>query len=181
MVNAISASAGTGESTLYNGGVNSLHRLLTCLVLCSLLAACEPWPEPPPATAGAANSVLGGKIAELARAQVGAPYLYGGHTPRGFDCSGLVYYVYGQAGMSVPRTTEGQFDRLPRVAREDLQPGDLVFFRSDSGSLLHVGIYIGGNTFVHAPETGKPVSGARFDSEYWSAHYLGAGRPPAPH
>ena len=145
-----------------------------------LLAACEPWPEPAPAAkADAVSGLLGAKAVDLARAQVGAPYLYGGHTPKGFDCSGLVYYVYGQEGVKLPRTAQAQMDTLPRVERQDLQPGDLVFFRS--GGLVHVGIYIGDETFVHAPETGKPVSGARLDSDYWSAHYLGAARPPAPH
>ena len=160
--------------------MDSPHRFIVCFLLCSALAACEPWPEPTAAaSADTASSLLGAKVVALARAQVGAPYLYGGHTPKGFDCSGLAYYVYGQAGVSLPRTAESQFDRLPRVQRQDLQPGDLVFFQS--GGLMHVGIYIGDETFVHAPETGKPVSGARLDSDYWSERYVGAARPPARH
>ena len=158
--------------------MSPLYRLIPCVLFCSLLAGCEPWPEPPAATsADTASNLLGAKVVNLVRAQVGAPYLYGGHSPKGFDCSGLVYYVYGQAGVSLPRTAESQFDRLPRVAREDLQPGDLVFFQM--GGLMHVGIYVGDETFVHAPETGKPVSGARLDSDYWSERYLGAARPPS--
>ena len=160
--------------------MNPLYRFAPCLLLCSLLAACEPWPEPAPAaSADTASSLLGAKVVTLARAQVGAPYLYGGHSPKGFDCSGLVYYVYGQAGVSVPRTAEGQFGRLPRVQRQDLQPGDLVFFQI--AGLLHVGIYTGDETFIHAPETGKPVSAARLDSEYWSERYVGATRPTVQH
>ncbi len=180
MASGASASARTIERHLYNGGVNSLYRSCSCLLLCSLLAACEPWPEPAPAAgADTVSNLLGAKVVTLARAQVGAPYLYGGHSPKGFDCSGLVFYVYGKAGVSLPRTAEEQFGRLPRVQRQDLQPGDLVFFQI--AGLLHVGIYIGDGTFIHAPETGKPVSGARLDNEYWSERYLGAARPPAQH
>jgi murein DD-endopeptidase len=120
---------------------------------------------------------VGGKVVKLVQQQVGAPYLYGGDTPRGFDCSGLVEYVYSQTGIRLPRTAEGQFNRTPRVARDALQPGDILFFSSDSGNLMHVGIYIGSHWFVHAPESGKPVSSARLDSDYWKGHYLGAGRP----
>lgn len=145
-----------------------------------MLTACEPWPEPPAAApVDAGSSLLGAKIVDLARIQVGAPYLYGGHSPKGFDCSGLVYYVYGKAGVSVPRTAELQFDGLPRVGRQDLQPGDLVFFQM--AGLMHVGIYIGSETFIHAPETGKPVSDARLDSDFWSERYLGAARPLVRH
>jgi cell wall-associated NlpC family hydrolase len=131
----------------------------------------------PTSLAMASQTLIGGKVAKLAEAQVGIPYLYGGDTPKGFDCSGLVYYVYTQAGIWVPRSAEQQFDRGPQVSRKALQAGDLVFFRSDSGNLMHVGIYIGSGWFVHAPESGKPVAGARLDSAYWTQRYLGAARP----
>lgn len=160
--------------------MNSLYRFCSAFLLCSVLAACEPWPEPAPAAgADATSTLLGAKIVTLVRAQVGAPYLYGGNSPKGFDCSGLAYYVYGQTGVSVPRTAEAQLDWLPRVQRQDLQPGDLVFFQM--AGLVHVGIYIGDETFVHAPETGKPVSIARLDSDYWSERYIGAARPAVRH
>lgn len=123
------------------------------------------------------ESSIGQKVAKLVEQQVGAPYLYGGDTPMGFDCSGLVYYVYAEAGVVLPRTAEGQYNATPRVARDRLEPGDILFFSSDSGTLMHEGIYIGSRWFVHAPETGKTVSSARLDSAYWRAHYLGAGRP----
>lgn len=148
-----------------------------CLTLLSL-AGCAQWPEPGEASQPTqVQSKLGQKIAELAEQQMGVPYLYGGDTPKGFDCSGLVEYVYGQAGVKLPRTAEAQYNATPRVARDALEPGDIVFFNSDSGSLMHVGIYVGSHWFVHAPEAGKPVSGARLDSAYWYGHYLGAGRP----
>lgn len=146
-----------------------------------LLVACAEWPEPPaaaPPPSVEPGPNAGQKAVLLAEQEVGAPYAYGGHTPQGFDCSGLVYYVYGKVGISVPRTAEQQFDRLPRVERDALMPGDLVFFRSEaSPNLMHVGIYIGSGWFVHASETGKPVSSARLDAGYWADRYLGAARP----
>jgi len=131
----------------------------------------------PASLATVSQTLIGDKVAKLTEAQVGMPYLYGGDTPKGFDCSGLVYYVYMQAGIHVPRTAEQQFNHGPQVPRRALQAGDLVFFRSDSGNLMHVGIYVGSSWFVHAPESGKPVTGARLDSTYWTARYLGAVRP----
>jgi cell wall-associated NlpC family hydrolase len=134
-------------------------------------------------SAGTAPAVLGrggvgNTIAKLAEQQLGVPYVYGGHTPQGFDCSGLAYYVYLQAGIAIPRTAEAQFARLPRIEGSDLEPGDLVFFRSESSpSGLHVGIYVGSHWFVHASESGKPVAGARLDADYWTGRYLGAARP----
>lgn len=153
--------------------------LYGCLCLTLLtLTGCAQWPEPGEASQPTpVQSKLGQKVAELAEQQMGVPYLYGGDTPDGFDCSGLVQYVYGQAGVKLPRTAEAQYNDTPRVARDALEPGDIVFFRSDSGSLMHVGIYVGSHWFVHAPEGGKPVSGARLDGAYWYGHYLGAGRP----
>ena len=69
---------------------------------------------------------MGQQAVLLAEQQVGVPYSYGGHTPAGFDCSGLVYYVYGKVGIQVPRTAEEQFAQLPRVDRSELEPGDLL-------------------------------------------------------
>ena len=142
-----------------------------------MLAGCAQWPEPGEAIPAAAPSALGAQVVKLVEQQVGAPYRYGGDTPQGFDCSGLVEYVYARAGVKLPRTAEGQFNATPHVAYSAVQPGDILFFRSDSGSLMHVGIYIGSRWFVHAPDSGKAVSSARLDSEYWKGHFLGAGRP----
>ncbi|HSC48359.1 MAG TPA: C40 family peptidase [Gammaproteobacteria bacterium] len=167
---------------------NPTPRLLSLFPALLLLGACAQWPEAVPAVSappgGTTTSVTGqggtgDAIAKLAEQQLGVPYVYGGHTPQGFDCSGLVYYVYGQAGRPVPRTAEAQFARLPHIERGDLEPGDLVFFRSESSqSGMHVGIYVGSHWFVHASESGKPVASARLDSDYWAGRYLGAARPP---
>lgn len=161
--------------------------LASVLLLSSTLAGCAQWPEAPPiSTSGTppaatvpppVGGTLGDKAASLALRQLGVPYVFGGDGPRGFDCSGLVYYVYGQLGVSVPRTAEAQFSHLSQVALASLQPGDLVFFNGDPTGYMHVGIYIGDGWFVHAPGTGKTVAGARLDNVYWRAHYIGAGRP----
>ena len=141
-------------------------------------AGCAQWPEIPPSVS-TAQSNFGNRIAKLAESEVGTPYRYGGDTPAGFDCSGLAYYVYAQNGIDTPRTAEQQFDRLPHVTRDALQPGDLVFFRGEGGGQMHVGIYIGSDWFVHAPDSGKAVEGARLDNPYWRGRYLGAARPTA--
>lgn len=118
---------------------------------------------------------MGRRVATVAQQQVGVPYQYGGRTPMGFDCSGLVYYAYGKQGVTLPRTAQAQYEHTRRVPRQKLQAGDLVFFYG--GSAMHVGIYEGDGWFVHAPETGKSVAGAWLNTGYWNEHYYGAGRP----
>lgn len=108
--------------------------------------------------------------------QVGVPYRYGGTDVDGFDCSGLVHYAYRQAGKSVPRTTGSLWRSLERVSRGELRVGDILFFRI-AGKVSHVGMYLGGRKFVHAPQSGRSVSIAKLDSPYYSKVYVGAGRP----
>jgi cell wall-associated NlpC family hydrolase len=119
---------------------------------------------------------MGARAAAVALQQVGVPYRYGGSTTRGFDCSGLVQYSYGRAGKNVPRTTTQLWSATSTVRRADLQVGDLLFFNIE-GKMSHVGMYIGGQQFVHAPSSGKTVTVGRLTSAYYSAAFIRAGRP----
>ena len=84
---------------------------------------------------------------------VGVPYAWGGSSPAGFDCSGLVAYAFGRVGVALPHSSYALWDALPKVPRDRLRPGDLVFFNG----LGHVGIYVGRGRYVHAPQTGETV------------------------
>lgn len=123
-----------------------------------------------------AAASLSTDIVDLAEDQLGVPYHYGGITPRGFDCSGLVYYVFRQLGLTVPRTANAQKAASLPVTKADLEPGDLVFFRIAGEMQLHVGIYTGEGEFIHAPKPGQKVSYAKLDARYWKRRYVGAGR-----
>ena len=119
---------------------------------------------------------IGDRAARVALGQVGTPYRYGGSTPAGFDCSGLVHFSYLQAGKTIPRTTAGQWARLAPVNRRDMRAGDLVFF-SIEGKMSHVGLYLGNGRFVHSPSSGRTVEIEDLDSEFYRQAFLRAGRP----
>src|SRR5439155_3640694 len=114
-----------------------------------------PAPPPPPAAAPTppAPPTTHATAASIAARYLGVPYVWGGASPGGFDCSGLVMYVYAQLGVSLPHYTVAQWSATVPISSSDLQPGDLVFF----SGLSHVGIYIGGGRFIHAPHTGTVV------------------------
>jgi len=108
-----------------------------------------------------------GGVVGIAMHYLGVPYVWGGSTPRGFDCSGLVMYVYAQIGVSLPHSSYAQAAMGTPVSMSQLQPGDLVFFTGAS----HVGIYIGGGQFIHAPHTGDVVKISSLSGYYASAFY----------
>jgi len=112
-----------------------------------------------------------GGVVGIAMRYLGVPYVWGGASPSGFDCSGLVMYVYAQVGVSLPHYTGAQWNMGVAVSQSDLQPGDLVFF----DGLGHVGIYIGGGQFIHAPHTGTVVQISSMTGWY-AATYVGARR-----
>ena len=106
---------------------------------------------------------------------LGVPYVYGGSAPSGFDCSGFTSYVFKNTVGSIPRVAQAQYDATTRVSRDDLLPGDLVFFGSSTSSISHVGIYVGSNQFIHAPSTGDVVKYSSLTGSY-ATRYQGAGR-----
>ena len=109
---------------------------------------------------------------------VGVPYQWGGATPEGFDCSGLVQYVYSSAGLRVPRTAAAQMDFSAPLTLENARAGDLLFFR-DGSRTSHVAIYLGQGRFVHAPSSGGLVSLDSFGNAYWRMRFTRAGRVPS--
>lgn len=120
--------------------------------------------------------VSGGSLLSIAAQYVGTPYVFGGASPEGFDCSGLVFYALAQMNYPAPRTAAGQFGMGTPVELANLAPGDLVFFENTyTAGVSHVGIYAGGNTFLHAPKEGSTVSYSSL-SGYWASHYCGARR-----
>ena len=122
-----------------------------------------------------ASTVMGNAIVAEAEKYMGVPYVWGGTSPDGFDCSGLVQYVCNSLGITVNRVAEDQFcDGIP-VTRDELMPGDLVFFEQN-GYIHHVGIYAGNNMMIHAPHTGDVVRLASLDNEYYQREYAGARR-----
>jgi cell wall-associated NlpC family hydrolase len=122
---------------------------------------------------------VGYGVARYALEFVGTPYVWGGNTPEGFDCSGLVQYSYARAGLEIPRAVVTQRKASRSVSRSNLRPGDLIFFHIDGKRYSHIGIYIGDDKFVHAPRTGKFVSTASLSNPYWKQSFGGARRPRA--
>ena len=139
--------------------------------------------EPAPASPAPAGSPSGipARAAELARSRIGAPYVSDAEGPDGFDCSGLVFWVYSQLGLQVPRSAPQQFQWVAPVEQSELEPGDIVFFENtypSTNRITHVGIYVGGGGVVMAVDNGDIVREVSLAEPYWSAHFAGAGRPP---
>jgi peptidoglycan DL-endopeptidase CwlO len=132
-----------------------------------------PPPAPAPAPPPPAQPTTHADAASIAARYLGVPYVWGGASPSGFDCSGLVMYVYAHLGVSLPHYTVSQWNATMPIPTSALAPGDLVFF----DGLSHVGIYIGNGQFIHAPHTGTVVQIASL-SGYWAAHLDGARRVP---
>lgn len=144
----------------------------TIPLLLFLLAACaggslKPDPE---------NDATRRQIVLDALGQVGRPYHYGGTSPDGFDCSGLVQYVYGLAGVQLPRTTREQHAYGRKVDLDDAEPGDLLFYSFTGHGIDHVAIYLGDDEAVHAPASGRSVIVAGVHLKYWQRHFVDARR-----
>jgi len=139
-------------------------------------SAPAPTPAPSSSSGGSSSSApppaTHSSVVSIALQYLGVPYVWGGASPSGFDCSGLTMYAYAKVGVYLPHNAAMQYGMGTPVARSQLAPGDLVFFNG----LSHVGMYIGGGRFVHAPHTGDVVKISSL-SEYWyAATYVGARR-----
>lgn len=179
-----------------------MARLLVIVIVSATFAACAssgvvhtPQPFPmaggtggatvaapaPAAPADAATSSVprpadGYALSGTAMSLRGAPYKDGGVDPAGFDCSGFVRYVYQQHGVAMPRQARDQFRIGRNVGRDQLEPGDLVFFSTVAPGASHVGIVIGGDQFIHAPSERGVVRVESLGAQYWASRYIGAKR-----
>ncbi len=150
--------------------------MVMCLSLCFVpfLSACgnrtitgQLWPDS--RDAGLVTGKGGGAIARTAVSQLGKPYRYGGSTPRGFDCSGLIWWAYKQHGVTIPRVTTGQARAGKAVKSNAMQAGDILVFSTRSGGTgLHTALYMGNGAFVHSPSSGNRVRTDKITDAYWN-------------
>jgi cell wall-associated NlpC family hydrolase len=170
MARAAHPSTETGQAAVVLG-LPQLPAAQASLAGVPAFLAREPLPNIP-------TNTLGGQAVALAYEFLGVPYVWGGATPAGFDCSGLAMYVYGQLGIKLGHYTGFQYYEGRRVPRDQLEPGDLIFFHANSiGVPQHEGIYIGDGSFIQAPHTGDVVKvSSLFDPSY-ALSYVGAVRP----
>ena len=121
------------------------------------------------------SNFLSNRIISNAMDYLGVPYVFGGTSPYGFDCSGYVQYVFANAGISLPRTADVQYEVGTPISTTELVSGDLVFFSTYTWGASHVGIYLGDNNFIHASSS-RGIAIDSLGSSYWSSHYIGARR-----
>lgn len=123
--------------------------------------------------AGLLSGEQGNSIVATAKTFMGVPYVFGGITPKGFDCSGLVQYVFKLNGVNIPRLADEQYSLGRTATRSQLVAGDLVFFNTEGGGITHCGIYVGGGNFLHASSS-RGVRIDSLDNEYWKPRFVGA-------
>ena len=134
-------------------------------------------PEEPPMTRQRPKNEgdLRTNLVETSRSYLGVPYLWGGTSAQGFDCSGLAMAVYRLNGLQPPRSSRDQYEAGSPVPLKDLRPGDLLFFAPNTGGAVsHVGIYVGGDTFIHAPSRGKRISRESLSGGFFREAFVGA-------
>ena len=136
----------------------------------SAVSVGDPNASAPTATVAPPSHYTG--VVGIAMQSLGTPYVWGGAAPGGFDCSGLVMFVFAQVGVSLPHLAADQYNYGVPVSKDQLEPGDLVFF----DGLGHVGIYIGNGEFIHAPHTGDVVKISSLSDSWYAATYVGARR-----
>ena len=156
--------------------------LSLCLSMC-LLASCSSLLVKPATSstpdisekADRIDTTIGEKAARTALSMIGRPYKYKGNSPAGFDCSGLVQYSYLAAGLDVPHGTKALRD-VTIPTGENMQIGDLLFFNERGKTYSHVGIYLGDDTFVHAPGTGGQIKTESLEDPHWQSSFVEARR-----
>jgi cell wall-associated NlpC family hydrolase len=131
---------------------------------------------PPGASEPAATAVPTPDVVAMALKYQGVPYRDGGSEPSGSDCSGFVQWVFARVGQALPREVREQYKVGKKVDRDEIKPGDLVFFQTVSRGASHVGIALDGERFVHAPSSRGVVRVERYTSDYWKKRYVGARR-----
>lgn len=165
--------------------VQRVKKILLSYLALFLVTACSTVPNNLPVTMVANPQVnnpnetktLGDLIVQSAKLQMGIPYKFGGNSPReGFDCSGLALYSHRINGISIPRQTSEQFKLGKHINRTELNSGDLLFFRTMGKSVSHVGIYMGNELFIHAPNSRKNIETETLANPYYKKRYLGARR-----
>ncbi len=153
------------------GACGRIRGILGALILSLLLAGCGS-----SRTLIQVEPEIRHRIVLDALGQVGRPYRYGGATPEGFDCSGLIQYIFAQSGIRIPRTTLEQRAIGIEIDEDDTLPGDLLFYRFGSGRVDHVALYLGDGEAIHAPASGRSIIVASVDLKYWRKHFVEAVR-----
>jgi cell wall-associated NlpC family hydrolase len=172
MARAAHPSTDTGQAAVVLG-LPQLPAAQASLTGVPTLLPRQPLPNIP-------TNTLGGQAVALAYQFLGVPYVWGGSTPAGFDCSGLTMYVYGQLGIKLGHYTGFQYYEGRRVPRDQLEPGDLIFFHANSiGVPQHEGMYVGNGSFIQAPHTGDVVKVSSLYDTRYALSYVGAVRPYA--
>lgn len=127
-------------------------------------------------SSSSSSNSIGDKLVSLAKSKLGCKYVWGATGPNTFDCSGLTSWCYKQVGISIPRTSLAQSKGGKAVSKSNLQPGDLLFWKTTSAEVGHVGMYVGNGQFIHAPNKSKPVKYDSLSNSYYSSRFVRARR-----
>lgn len=126
--------------------------------------------------AAESRRAAGKQIVDFAKQYIGVKYVWAGNTPKGFDCSGFIQYIFKHFGVMLEHSASSQFNNGEKISKENLEPGDLVFFTTYKSGPSHVGIYIGSNQFIHASTGENRITTTNLNSSYYLRRYLGAKR-----
>ncbi|SDD61530.1 C40 family peptidase [Sporomusa acidovorans] len=181
---AFSLSDLTGTSSQNSGGSSSLLNILLALLLGKVLGTSNnSSTDMSPALGSGTGSktvdntgTKGAQLIQTAQKYMGVPYVWGGDTPDGWDCSGYTQYVMKENGITIPRTAAEQYNTGTPVNKSDLKIGDLVFFTTYKPGASHVGFYMGDGNFIHASSAAKQVTINSLSETYYDEHYIGARR-----